>query len=86
MPLAADRAIAFDVDHDIVLALDRWVTQGVAPDRIIATGKIGADAKAGVAGTHLTRPLCVYPAIAHYKGQGDTNAAENFACIAQPTK
>jgi feruloyl esterase len=75
-----------DADHDILLALDRWVTQGVAPDRIIATGRIGADAKAGVVGTLLTRPLCVYPAVAHYKGQGDTNRAENFACIAEPAK
>jgi len=75
-----------DADHDIVLALDRWVTQGVAPDQIIANGKIGADAKANVVGTPLTRPLCVYPAIAHYKGQGDTNAAENFACLAEPIK
>ena len=37
-----------DADHDIVLALDRWVTQGVAPEQIIANGKIGADAKANV--------------------------------------
>lgn len=71
-----------DADHDFVVALDRWVTQGVAPERIIASGTIGADAKAGVAGTHLTRPLCMYPAVAHYKGQGDTNAAENFTCVA----
>jgi feruloyl esterase len=70
-----------DAGHDMLAALDRWVTHGVAPEQIIASGTIGADAKAGVAGTHLTRPLCVYPAVAHYKGQGDTNAAENFACV-----
>ena len=70
-----------DANHDIVVALDRWVTQGVAPDRIIATGTIGADLKTHSAGTPLSRPLCVYPAAAHYKGSGDTNAAENFACV-----
>jgi hypothetical protein len=70
-----------DADHDVILALDRWVTEGVAPEKIIASGRIGADAKAGKPGTPLTRPLCAYPAVAHYKGQGDTNSAENFACV-----
>jgi feruloyl esterase len=28
-----------------------------------------------------TRPLCVYPKIAAYKGSGMTNDAGNFACI-----
>jgi feruloyl esterase len=69
-----------DADHDILLALDRWVTQGVAPDKLIATGRIGVDAKSGSEGVRLTRPLCAYPSVARYKGQGDTNAAENFEC------
>jgi feruloyl esterase len=69
-----------DADHDILLALDRWVMQGVAPDKIIATGRIGVDAKSGAEGVPLTRPLCAYPAVARYKGQGDTNGAENFEC------
>jgi feruloyl esterase len=73
-----------DADHNIMLALDRWVTQGVAPDRIIASGTAGGEAKAGVAGTRLTRPLCVYPATAHYKGQGNTNSAESFDCVVAP--
>ena len=67
-----------DADHDVVLALDRWVTQDIAPDRIIGSGSVG--------GTHLTRPLCAYPAVSRYKGQGDTNAAENFACIVEKAK
>jgi len=79
-------AYTTDADHNIIFALDRWVTQGVAPDRIVASGTIGSDPKAGVPGTHLTRPLCVYPAVATYKGQGDTNAAENFTCVAPPPK
>ena len=72
-----------DADHDVLLALDKWVTQGIAPDKIIASGKTGADAKSGSQGIPLTRPLCAYPAVAHYKGQGDTSAAENFACITE---
>jgi feruloyl esterase len=72
--------------NDIILALDRWVTQGVAPDAIIASGTVAsvttsAGARTGSPGVPITRPLCVYPAVAHYKGQGDTNAAENFVCV-----
>ncbi len=84
--LASGTDFPADADHDILLALDRWVTQGAAPDKIIATGKIGADAKAGKEGTPITRPLCAYPAVAHYKGAGDTNAAENFDCAQNTDK
>jgi feruloyl esterase len=63
-----------DADHDVVLALDRWVTAGVAPEKIIGTGQTGEK------GGKMTRPLCVYPKIARYKGAGDTNDASNFEC------
>ncbi len=59
---------ADDPERDLVAALDRWVEKGVAPDHFIGTGK------------GLTRPLCVYPKTAHYKGSGDTNDAANFTC------
>jgi len=65
-----------DADHDLLLALDRWVTQGVAPEKLIGTGKIG-----GSAAVKVTRPLCPYPRVAHYKGQGDSNVADNFECV-----
>jgi feruloyl esterase len=71
-----------DADHDVITALDRWVTQGVAPDRLIGTGKTGANPKDASGGAQMTRPLCPYPAVARYKGQGDTNRAENFECAA----
>jgi feruloyl esterase len=68
-----DSRIPADAEHDVLKALDRWVTTGAAPDQLIGTGK--------VAGTALTRPLCAYPNIAKYQGTGDTNAAESFACV-----
>ncbi len=30
----------------------------------------------------MTRPLCVFPKVAKYKGSGDTNVAANFTCVA----
>jgi hypothetical protein len=47
-----------------------WVEKGVAPDRIIATGK-------GYPG--VSRPLCPYPLVARYR-DGDVNNADSFVC------
>jgi feruloyl esterase len=30
----------------------------------------------------MTRPLCPYPQMAKYKGEGNTNDAGNFVCVA----
>ena len=65
-----------DADHDVVMALERWVERGTAPDQIIATGFDGDPAK----GVAMTRPLCPFPQEAVYKGWGDTNSAANFSC------
>ena len=31
-------------------------------------------------GVARTRPLCLYPKVAVYKGRGNTNDAANFSC------
>jgi feruloyl esterase len=53
------------------------VEKGVAPDRLIGTGPSALDPK-----KQLSRPLCVYPQVATYKGTGDAYDAANFACAA----
>jgi tannase/feruloyl esterase len=73
---AEDAGTPVDADHDVLMALDRWVTQGVAPDKLIGSGKIG-----GSAPVKVTRPLCPYPKVARYKGQGDSNVADSFECV-----
>ena len=66
--------------HDVDAALEAWVEQGAAPDRIIATKyKTGADPASGVL---RTRPLCPYPQVARWKGSGSTDDAANFVCAA----
>ena len=65
--------------HDIGAALERWVTQGIAPDSIIATKyKTGTNPASGVV---RTRPLCAYPEVAGWKGSGSTDDAANFECV-----
>jgi feruloyl esterase len=62
-----------DASHDILSALDQWVTQGRAPDAIIASEVTN--------GTVIsTRPLCSYPKRAIYRGSGDTRAAASYTC------
>jgi Tannase and feruloyl esterase len=67
-----------DATHDVQTALERWVEEGVAPERLVATKY--TDDKAATRTVLLTRPLCVYPAVAHYSGSGDPNAAPSFVC------
>ncbi len=61
---------------DMVSALDRWVEQGKAPDRIVASRVVNG-------ATVRTRPLCPYPQVAAYKGRGSTDDAANFSCKAK---
>jgi len=68
-----------DAQHDLSVALERWVEQGIAPEQVIASKHQGADPKSPVT---RTRPLCAYPLVARYKGSGSTDDAANFACVA----
>jgi len=58
---------------DKVAALDRWVESGTKPQSIPASHMTGAS-------VDRTRPLCAYPATAHYVGAGSTDEAKNFQC------
>jgi len=70
-----------DADHDIGAAIERWVEQGIAPERIVAAKrKSDLDPKSEVL---RTRPLCAYPSVAHYKGSGSVDEAGNFVCGAE---
>lgn len=67
-----------DAEHDLLKALDRWVEQGIAPDKIIATKYVNDNPASGIA---FQRPLCPYPQVARYKGFGDTTSADSFVCV-----
>ncbi len=69
-----------DPGHDLFTALDRWVVDGVAPSRVVATSYVGNDASKGIA---MQRPLCPHPQKAWFNGGGDPNIAGNFTCAVE---
>lgn len=72
--VAAGGPTALDT-FDLLTPMVDWVEKGTAPPSIppsiTATGKPFPG---------RSRPLCAYPAHAHYKGQGDPEDANNFDC------
>ena len=58
---------------DALAALDAWVEKGTAPDSIPASHATNGQ-------VDRTRPLCAYPAVAHYSGAGSIDDAANFSC------
>ena len=83
-PRALGAPVSLDPGHDAVLALQRWVEEGVAPDMLIATTDQPLATHASENTTQpaaFTRPLCPYPEEAQYKGVGDTTDAANFVCV-----
>lgn len=67
-----------DPADDILSALDQWVENRVAPDKIIATKYVNDVPAQGVA---FQRPLCPFPQFGKYKGTGSTASAASFACV-----
>ncbi len=57
-------------EFDMLAAIQGWVEEGRAPERIVARGKSFPG---------VTRPLCPYPTVARYKG-GDPKSERSFAC------
>jgi feruloyl esterase len=55
---------------DLLTPLVEWVEKATPPS-VTATGR---------AFPGRSRPLCSYPQYPHYKGQGDSEKAENFEC------
>ena len=76
--------------YDDLGALENWVENGVAPESMIAyqvedAGKYNARERTALrAGARVlrSRPLCAYPRVARYNGEGSIDEAENFVCVA----
>jgi len=61
--------------HDSMTAMINWVEKDKAPASIVASRIVGNQVV-------RTRPLCPYPQVARYSGQGSTDDASNFRCVA----
>lgn len=61
--------------HDPVTAVIDWVEKDKAPDSMIAKRVVNNQVV-------RTRPLCPYPEVARYSGQGSIDDAANFRCVA----
>jgi pimeloyl-ACP methyl ester carboxylesterase len=61
---------------DSLAALDAWVDKGTAPDMMLAKARKTPD----VPWPDRTRPLCVHPKVATYKGTGNLEDAASFEC------
>ena len=59
---------------DALGALEQWVEKGAAPDKLVATHSTNGK-------VDRTRPLCMYPQVARWKGAGSSDEAANFACV-----
>jgi feruloyl esterase len=62
--------------NDAVSAVIDWVEKGKAPDTIVAKKIVNGQVT-------RSRPLCPYPQVARYKGNGSIDDAANFSCMAQ---
>ena len=54
--------------------IDSWVESGDAPDQVIAYWLDENQQPTG------SRPVCAYPEVAQYDGEGDTRDASSFSC------
>ena len=66
-----------DAEHDVLAAMARWVEDGVAPSKLIATKYEDDDPTKAIV---MQRPACPYPKKARYSGSGATNEAASFTC------
>jgi feruloyl esterase len=67
-----------DPETNLGAALQRWVEQGIPPERIVASKH--RDDSDRTSEVIRTRPLCAYPLVAQYRGTGNPNVADNFDC------
>jgi len=70
--------VSSDPQYDIFKAMVDWVEFGTPPEQIIATKFVNDNPASGVA---FTRPLCVFPKRAAYKGAGNPSDAGNWTCV-----
>jgi feruloyl esterase len=67
-----------DPQTSLGAALQRWVEQGMAPEKIVASKRENDDEPTSK--VVRTRPICAYPQVARYVGTGSLDKAASFEC------
>ena len=71
---------------DALSAIEDWVEKGQGPDNLIATLYPATQYGVNLGKPPLrTMPLCKFPEMAHYSGNGDVKDAANWSCPADDT-
>jgi len=66
---------------DWLSALESWAEEGEAPNVLAGTHPLPPPGAPGSENAvEFTRPVCPYPEMPVYNGDGDPNLAENFSC------
>ena len=60
------------------MALDRLGWRRGLAVTIVATKYVDDQPTLGI---QMTRPICAFPQVPRYSGQGNTNDAANFVCV-----
>lgn len=67
-----------DPARSLGAAMRRWVEHGEAPEQVLAVRhRVPQDPRTEVV---RSRPMCAWPRVAAYSGQGTTDDARNFSC------
>nr|WP_230965869.1 tannase/feruloyl esterase family alpha/beta hydrolase [Burkholderia cepacia] len=65
---------------DMLSMIVNWVEKGVVPDSVRASVSGTSKDLPSTWSKVRSRPLCAYPEVARYKGTGDPESADSFAC------
>lgn len=65
---------------DMLTAMVEWVEEGKAPDQVIATVNRDNPELPASWSRERSRPLCSFPSVAWYRGEGDAESAASFVC------
>ncbi|KAK4237665.1 Tannase/feruloyl esterase [Achaetomium macrosporum] len=73
-----DSTASLDPEQNVLMAVVRWVEQGMAPEAILGTAFVD-----GVAGGEVAfrRRHCKYPLRNIYMGEGDPREADSWKCV-----
>ena len=70
-----------DISNLMVDALINWVETGAAAEPKALTGTRAENTDSAYGWSARTRPLCPYPQVARYMGEGSIDAAASFTCV-----